>query len=122
MQWAVASAAFLASAVEFVEALTIVLVVGVTMNWRSSLLGALAAEQPLERLTLARRERRTFVWRLRRGRRRPLEQRGAAALKCAEQLAVLVGEGPRAPAAADPEAAGPTLAIAPLATSRPPGS
>ena len=43
MQWAVASAAFLASAVEFVEAFTIVLVVGVTMNWRSSLLGALAA-------------------------------------------------------------------------------
>ena len=43
MQWAVASAAFLASAVEFVEALTIVLVVGVTMNWRSSLVGAFAA-------------------------------------------------------------------------------
>ncbi|HEX7734209.1 MAG TPA: hypothetical protein VF458_05090 [Ktedonobacteraceae bacterium] len=43
MQWAVASAAFLASAVEFVEAFTIVLVVGVTMNWRSSLLGAFAA-------------------------------------------------------------------------------
>lgn len=43
MQWAVASAAFLASAVEFVEAFTIVLVVGVTMNWRSSLLGAIAA-------------------------------------------------------------------------------
>lgn len=43
MQWAVASAAFLASAVEFVEALTIVLVVGVTMNWRSSLAGAFAA-------------------------------------------------------------------------------
>ncbi|MBO0781619.1 MAG: hypothetical protein J2P37_22590 [Ktedonobacteraceae bacterium] len=44
MQWAVvATAAFLASAVEFVEAFTIVLVVGVTINWRSSLLGALAA-------------------------------------------------------------------------------
>lgn len=43
MQLAVAVAAFLASAVEFVEAFTIVLVVGVTLNWRSSLLGALAA-------------------------------------------------------------------------------
>jgi len=43
MQWAVASAAFLASAVECVEAFTIVLVVGITMNWRSSLLGAFAA-------------------------------------------------------------------------------
>src|SRR5947209_14597777 len=43
MQWAIASAAFLASAVEFVEAFTIVLVVGVTINWRSSLVGALAA-------------------------------------------------------------------------------
>ena len=43
MQWAVLTAAFLASAVEFVEAFTIVLVVGVTINWRSSLAGALAA-------------------------------------------------------------------------------
>jgi uncharacterized membrane protein len=43
MQWAVAVASFLASAVEFVEAFTIVLVVGVTINWRSSLVGALAA-------------------------------------------------------------------------------
>lgn len=43
MQWAIASAAFLASAVEFVEAFTIVLVVGVTINWRSSLVGAFAA-------------------------------------------------------------------------------
>src|SRR5207248_7214421 len=41
--WAVATAAFLASAVEFVEAFTIVLVVGVTINWRSSLAGAFAA-------------------------------------------------------------------------------
>jgi len=47
MQWAVASAAFLASAVEFVEALTIVLVVGVTLNWRSSLVGAFAAAATL---------------------------------------------------------------------------
>ena len=42
-QWAVLVAAFLASAVEFVEAFTIVLVVGVTINWRSSLVGAAAA-------------------------------------------------------------------------------
>jgi len=41
--WAVLVAAFLASTVEFVEAFTIVLVVGVTVNWRSSLLGTLAA-------------------------------------------------------------------------------
>jgi uncharacterized membrane protein len=41
--WATFLASFLASAVEFVEAFTIVLVVGVTINWRSSLLGALAA-------------------------------------------------------------------------------
>ena len=47
MQWAVATASFLASAVEFVEAFTIVLVVGVTMNWRSSLLGAFAAAATL---------------------------------------------------------------------------
>jgi len=40
---AVVVAAFLASTVEFVEAFTIVLVVGVTINWRSSLAGALAA-------------------------------------------------------------------------------
>jgi uncharacterized membrane protein len=47
MQWVVATAAFLASAVEFVEAFTIVLVVGVTVNWRSALLGALAAAAAL---------------------------------------------------------------------------
>lgn len=48
MQWVVvATASFLASAVEFVEAFTIVLVVGVTINWRSSLLGALAAAATL---------------------------------------------------------------------------
>jgi uncharacterized membrane protein len=34
---------FLASIVEFVEALTIVLVIGVTINWRSSLWGAITA-------------------------------------------------------------------------------
>ncbi len=47
MEWAVATAAFLASAVEFVEAFTIVLVVGVTINWRSSLAGAFAAAATL---------------------------------------------------------------------------
>lgn len=47
MQWAVISTAFLASSVEFVEAFTIVLVVGMTINWRSSLLGALAAAATL---------------------------------------------------------------------------
>lgn len=41
--WAVFGASFLASSVEFVEAFTIVLVVGVTINWRSSLSGAVAA-------------------------------------------------------------------------------
>ena len=42
--WGVGVAAFLASTVEFVEAFTIVLVVGVTINWRSSFIGtALAA-------------------------------------------------------------------------------
>lgn len=43
MEWAVTVAAFLASAVEFVEAFTIVLVVGVTINWRSAIIGAIAA-------------------------------------------------------------------------------
>jgi uncharacterized membrane protein len=41
--WAIGIAAFLASAVEFVEAFTIVLVVGVTINWRSALAGAAGA-------------------------------------------------------------------------------
>lgn len=48
--WTVGSAAFLASAVEFVEAFTIVLVVGVTINWRSSLLGTLFAALTLAAL------------------------------------------------------------------------
>lgn len=47
MQWAVTTAAFLASAVEFVEAFTIVLVVGVTINWRSAIAGTLAAAASL---------------------------------------------------------------------------
>lgn len=40
MFWSAILSSFLASIVEFVEALTIVLAVGVTFNWRSSLLGA----------------------------------------------------------------------------------
>ncbi|HEX2916580.1 MAG TPA: hypothetical protein VH186_37820 [Chloroflexia bacterium] len=43
MAWSSAVSAFLASLVEFVEALTIVLVVGVTINWKSALSGTLAA-------------------------------------------------------------------------------
>jgi Ca2+/H+ antiporter, TMEM165/GDT1 family len=45
--------AFLASVVEFVEALTIVLAVGVTRGWRSALLGALAGAVLLAVLVLA---------------------------------------------------------------------
>jgi uncharacterized membrane protein len=41
--WGVVIAAFLASAVEFVEAYTIVLVVGITSGWRSALAGTAAA-------------------------------------------------------------------------------
>jgi uncharacterized membrane protein len=43
MQWAIVIAAFLASGVEFVEAFTLVLVAGITVNWRSAIVGALAA-------------------------------------------------------------------------------
>jgi uncharacterized membrane protein len=43
MQWIVFVSAFAASLVECVEAFTIVLVVGVTINWRSALAGAAAA-------------------------------------------------------------------------------
>lgn len=43
MQWVVALSAFAASLVEFVEAFTIVLVVGITINWRSALAGTVAA-------------------------------------------------------------------------------
>jgi uncharacterized membrane protein len=43
MQWAIVIAAFLAAAVEFVEAFTLVLVAGITANWRSAIVGALAA-------------------------------------------------------------------------------
>ncbi|MER3556417.1 MAG: hypothetical protein C4331_19320, partial [Meiothermus sp.] len=41
--WFVVAASFLASAVEMVEALTIVLAAGVTRGWRSSLVGVGAA-------------------------------------------------------------------------------
>src|SRR6266702_2817277 len=57
MSWAhvgtVILAAFLASLVEFVEALTIVLAVGTTRGWRSALVGAGAAALFLTVLTLA---------------------------------------------------------------------
>jgi len=43
MEWAIVIAAFLASAVEFVEAFTLVLVARITSNWRSAIVGALAA-------------------------------------------------------------------------------
>jgi len=42
MSWPSILPAFFASCVEFVEALPIVLAVGVTINWRSSLWGAAA--------------------------------------------------------------------------------
>ncbi len=48
--WAVLVAAFLASAVECVEAFTIVLVVGVTINWRSAFLGTALAVAALAAL------------------------------------------------------------------------
>src|SRR3989442_9132924 len=43
MQWAIVIAAFLAASVEFVEAFTLVLVAGITVNWRSAIAGTLAA-------------------------------------------------------------------------------
>src|SRR5437660_10370366 len=43
MQWVIVIAALLASAVEFVEAFTLVLVAGITATWRSAILGALGA-------------------------------------------------------------------------------
>ncbi len=43
MFWTALVPAFLASLVEFVEALTIVLAIGISINWKSSLIGALAA-------------------------------------------------------------------------------
>ncbi|NPV91359.1 MAG: TMEM165/GDT1 family protein [Firmicutes bacterium] len=52
MAWSSIIPSFLASMVEFVEALTIVLVVGVTINWKSSLLGAGAAAAALAALVV----------------------------------------------------------------------
>ena len=43
MEWIVFTSAFAASFVECVEAFTIVLVVGMTINWRSALVGTGAA-------------------------------------------------------------------------------
>lgn len=53
MIWPSVVPSFLASIVEFVEALTIVMVVGVTINWKSSLLGAAAATVTLAALVAA---------------------------------------------------------------------
>jgi Ca2+/H+ antiporter, TMEM165/GDT1 family len=53
MNLAVALPSFLASSVEFVEALTIVLAIGVTRGWRSALLGAIAAAVLLLAITVA---------------------------------------------------------------------
>ncbi|MBX5452056.1 COG4280 domain-containing protein [Thermogemmatispora sp.] len=53
MAWAILTAAFLASAVEFVEAFTIVLVVGLTINWRSALAGVVGAGATLALLVAA---------------------------------------------------------------------
>ncbi len=50
MIWSSVLSAFLASIVEFVEALTIVLVVGVTINWKSALAGTVAATAALAAL------------------------------------------------------------------------
>src|ERR1700674_4323379 len=47
MQWAIVIAAFLAAAVEFVEAFTLVLVAGITVNWRSSIVVALVTLIPI---------------------------------------------------------------------------
>lgn len=47
MNWFVLVAAFLGAAVEFIEALTIVVAVGVTRNWKSALYGSLAAAATL---------------------------------------------------------------------------
>jgi Ca2+/H+ antiporter, TMEM165/GDT1 family len=51
--WALLAATFTASFVEFVEALTIVLAMGVTRSWRSALIGVAAALVALTGFTLA---------------------------------------------------------------------
>jgi len=53
MQWPTVLAAFLASLVEFVEALTIVLAVGAVRGWRPALAGAVAAAALLAVLVAA---------------------------------------------------------------------
>jgi uncharacterized membrane protein len=53
MNLAVALPSFLASAVEFVEALTIVLAIGVTRGWKSAILGAIGAAALLLAITAA---------------------------------------------------------------------
>lgn len=53
MNIAVALPSFLASSVEFIEALTIVLAMGVTRGWKSPILGALAATAVLLLITAA---------------------------------------------------------------------
>jgi uncharacterized membrane protein len=52
MFWTSVVPAFLSSLVEFVEALTVVLAVGVSVNWRSALTGALAAAAVLAGLVV----------------------------------------------------------------------
>jgi uncharacterized membrane protein len=49
--WSLAAATFVASLVEFVEALTIVLAMGLTRGWRSALAGAVVATVTLAGLT-----------------------------------------------------------------------
>lgn len=53
LQWPTVLAAFLASLVEFVEALTIVLAVGAVRGWRPAIIGTLAAAGLLAVLVLA---------------------------------------------------------------------
>lgn len=53
MNYGIALPSFLASSVEFVEALTIVLAMGVTRGWKSPILGALAASAVLLLITAA---------------------------------------------------------------------
>ena len=55
--WLLGSTAFLASAVEAVEALTIVLAVGVTRSWRSALSGAGWALATLAAIVISRPSR-----------------------------------------------------------------
>ncbi len=49
--WSLAAGTFVASLVEFVEALTIVLAMGLTRGWRSALAGAAVATVTLAGLT-----------------------------------------------------------------------